>query len=115
MKFVIDRAKWRHAGNPHKGKNHLLNEQGYMCCLGFVELQLGLDTTDILNADMPADTGCENILTRHGTGCLLNNYFASKAMWINDMHSIDSPERERALTELFKKHGHEIVFEGEYE
>ena len=48
VKFTIDVNTWRFGGmrdckNKHgEGHTYLLNNEGYMCCLGQISLQLGL-------------------------------------------------------------------------
>lgn len=61
MKFVVDRSKWRCGGYAlstqcGKGSTRLLNQEGFMCCLGHCALQLGTTQSDILDKGMPHHT-----------------------------------------------------------
>jgi hypothetical protein len=54
--LTIDRSKWRRGGSMDyelRGPTRLLNEKGYMCCLGFDALACGLTPDDIRNAIDP--------------------------------------------------------------
>lgn len=119
MKFTVDRSKWRFGGGKHfdtKGETQLLNNRGYMCCLGFCMKQLGLDDNLIRDKAAPA-----NVMLKHNDfvscgpyGTIKNSSLSMEAMRINDNDNISGPERERRLIELFSEHGHEIEFVGEY-
>ena len=60
-KFIIDRSKWRCGGNLSdggtnlrgEGITYLLNNQGFMCCLGQVAKQCGVDEYDLLETEYP--------------------------------------------------------------
>ena len=45
MKLLIDRLRWARGGN--NGNAALLNEDGNMCCLGFLAIEMGLTRDDI--------------------------------------------------------------------
>ena len=56
MNFTIDRSKWRCGGDDGKGwgETQLLNEEGFMCCLGQCSLQSGLSEEEIYRLGEPA-------------------------------------------------------------
>lgn len=122
MKFTIDRSKWRCGGsNDYRTKRgegtvNLLNDKGFMCCLGFVEKQLGLNDSQILDMDFPKHTRVANILCEYSKHSFtyFNSSLASQAARINDDGFYTDAEREAKLIELFAQHGHEIEFTGEY-
>lgn len=122
MKFTVNRAKWRCGtnGKNRKGEGSvkLLNYQGYMCCLGFCSLQLGLNPKDIIDIPFPYQINHPNllgILNEVRFGDLMYTDLSAKAVQINDNLALTPEEREKRLSELFAEHGHEMVFEGEYE
>ena len=57
--FVIDRSKWRNGVNGINSKGQgitkLLNEEGYMCCLGMVCSQLNISDDKLLRKSHPID------------------------------------------------------------
>lgn len=56
MKLTIDRDKWARGGN--NGAAALLNDDGNMCCLGFLAIELGLSAAQIKNVgDFSDDFG----------------------------------------------------------
>lgn len=121
MKFTIDRSKWRCGGVDTGNKRgygpvSLLNKKGFMCCLGFVEKQLGLNDSQILDMDFPEHTRVPNILCEYSkySCAYFNSNLASRAACINDDGFYTDAEREAKLIELFAQHGHEIEFTGEY-
>ena len=56
-KITIDRSKWRRGGDTQEdaGETCLLNNEGFMCCLGFIALAEGFDEDEILCAGEPSD------------------------------------------------------------
>lgn len=126
MKFTIDRSRWI-SGRPESvppsenttgiGETSLLNEHGFMCCLGFVCRQLGSHSTDIYERGAPDYVNLEAqdllvpiLLDDKGNVTRLT----SSAVVINDDTGLTPAEREQQLIALFKEHGHEITFEGKY-
>lgn len=117
MEFTVDRSKWRCGGNgPNQngvGETQLLNDQGYMCCLGFVAKQLGAQQTDIYKVECPqyVPRFIGNILVDDdGMDSLLTN----RAMSINDFPSTSKEQKEQHLIQLFAEEGNSIKFIGEY-
>jgi hypothetical protein len=115
VNFTIDYAKWRCGGDgPNKlgdGRTALLNDKGFMCCLGQVSLQLGLTTRQIFGKYAPVNVMVENILCERLTsGVFASSALAGDAMKINDNTETTPAEKMAALKELFAEHGHEIEF-----
>jgi hypothetical protein len=111
MKFTIDAANWR-CWDRGKGSTILLNKEGYRCCLGFVENQLGIPDEELLDVCTPSGVDTpENILTKKSkhTG-LIDNDLTETAMYINDSSDYTYAGRMEALTKLFAEHGHELEF-----
>lgn len=116
----IDRAKWRTGSESKnttgKGDTQLLNDKGYMCCLGFYCNQTGIPKTKLL--DVPTPDGISIVgatldvplLTENG----VETKTCSKAMSINDKGNIAAQKREDMLKELFKDVGVKVVITGKY-
>ena len=121
MKFRIDRSKWRCGDESSKAKGlgptQLLNDQGFMCCLGHVELQLGLSEDQIKGKHYPQGTHIENILAEKnvcdGYAEHIDTELSKRAVKINDNNTYHIGDREQLLIELFKEYDHELEFYGE--
>lgn len=125
MDFVVDRSKWRcgSIGDNAKGlgnKTYLLNKEGFMCCLGHCELQLGRSKKIIFNKSLPSNifislsinNDNDPFVFKNRYGHVASSDLSHDAVAINDDYKLTTPERERKLKELFKKHGHTIKFIG---
>lgn len=138
--YIIDRATWRNGdcGNTAigQGDTALLNEEGFMCCLGQVMCQQGFDREhimdqgepyNVLDLDLiPEDSKlvCDVKENVHELVTAVepdegnkywefnNTKLAMDAININDR--IDTPlrKRETELRELFKKHNIILKFKG---
>ena len=116
MIFTIDRSQWVNATHGI-GLTQLYNTHGFCCCLGFVEQQLGISQSKLRGKLEPRYTDVLNILTcpdSIGIHRLSNSHLARQAMAINDMQNTTDLDREIELCSLFFRHGHEIIFTGEY-
>ena len=119
MQFIIDRSKWRCGRNGinqrGKGGILLLNEQGYMCCLGQISCQLNMKKKQILNKATPNHIGQYiSILTSKRDYGIVNSVLSKKAVLINDDPNLTDQERERKLSSLFSKWKHKLTFKGKY-
>jgi hypothetical protein len=128
IKVVIDRAKWRTGRNSENatgsGYTQLLNQEGYMCCLGFCCKAAGVESKDLLDVHTPerlsrvrkidiSNTGLTGP-SNFGSDNLVNSRLARDAMHIND-HSCSTPAlKEQQILEVFKNSNFEIEFTGEY-
>lgn len=121
MEFTIDRSKWRCGGDHSKqigeGNTRLLNEEGYMCCLGQCALQVGIPKDDIFNWGEPLEI--LNIIEENPFVILiegafttrqLNTELSKRAMAINDDVELNQTEREAGLQRIFQEYGHTINF-----
>jgi hypothetical protein len=129
IKVKIDRSKWRTGLNgasaSGRGDTCLLNDEGFMCCLGFCSLAAGVPESEILNQPLPNFIPIKNeIIIRgidslvyklEGLGC--TNYSSTElsfnAATINDSF-LDRATKEQQLLELFKDSEFDIEFIGEY-
>lgn len=123
MKFTIDRRKWRcgHEGQYQRGRGDtaMLNEEGFMCCLGHCALQIDpeMPSDDLLGIAEPAELDDElmplsELSDDNGWTC--NTELSDLAIEINDNDSFDDATREAKLAALFAEHGHQIEFTNEY-
>jgi hypothetical protein len=132
IKVVIDRAKWRTGQNGFnatgKGKTMLLNQEGYMCCLGFCCKAAGVKSEDLLDVLTPERLSSARKIDISNTGLTVpsissisnksipvNSRLAREAIHIND-HSCSTPAlKEQQILEVFKDSNFEIEFTGEYQ
>lgn len=110
-KLVIDRSTW--------GKDKLLNNDGTMCCLGFLALECGAapdeielcpDIESVPNIDWPA-AFISVVDLEWATDHLTNSELAVEAMDINDAGP-NSIIKEKRLIKIFKKAGITLSFKG---
>ena len=129
-KFVIDRAIWRCGGTgPYStgdevdSPTYLRNAQGKQCCLGSVCRQLGVPPYAIVDVSRPltlidvyrdALVADGLLLKREPDHGYISSTLALAAVKINDDECTDAKEKEALLTALFKEHGAELTFTGEY-
>ncbi len=132
--YVLDISKWRCGGDvlgDHKlglGSTQMLNEEGYMCCLGQCAAQQGVPESILLNCADPSDISrclqkakkkivydqnmihpmrCPPTLTK-GKVYYKNSSFANDAMRINDHPKLTTKMRVEKLQALFEKHGFKL-------
>jgi hypothetical protein len=129
IKVTIDRSKWRtglyNISASGHGHTYLLNDEGFMCCLGFCSLAAGVPESEILNQPLPNFIPFKNeiiirgidslVYTVEGIGCTKyhSTELSAKASKINDS-SLDRATKEEQLLELFKDTDFDIEFIGEY-
>lgn len=124
--LIIDRAKWRIGGEGiHKtgeGNTALLNDEGFMCCLGFRCEQMGIPKKDLLGAVTPDSLSelydipdlIEKVGSYDGYDAYDDTPFTQEAVNINDNTDLSPEEREKAITKHFKKIGVIVEFKGRY-
>lgn len=116
MKYTIDRKTWRRGGEQYTlvthGETMLLNDLGYMCCLGQCMLQDGIVKDKLLNVGDPADAHINSkfVHKSQSLSFYLNTPLAKDAMMINDDDKLQDVEREEKLINLFKDNDLEIEF-----
>lgn len=127
--FTIDRSKWRCGGNIEprgKGPTQMLNQEGYMCCLGQIGRQLGCPDDQMLEYGVPCECGAyfeyedewgdwhdEWKFPPEWKG-ILDGKFVSEAIAINDSEEPTDTQRERSLERLAEQYGLRIDFIGDY-
>ena len=121
-KLVLDYDKWicgqgfvqeAIVGNfQGEGDTALLNEEGYMCCLGQFYEQVGVDKDKLLGEGTPDDLDydVEALTYRDEVNILYNSQLASDAITINDNVKTTIQEKVIFLRELFADTGFEIEF-----
>ena len=122
-KYIIDRSRWRWGGpyyDEKRGYTRLLNQEGFMCCLGFLAKQCGCSAQRILNVPVPRKINWKvagldrkalsDLLTPDGA----HSEFSSIAIDINDAVDLSKEDREDRLIGLGKNHGIELEFISEY-
>lgn len=121
MKFTVKLSRWRTGDvgpeRTGKGKTRLLNDEGFMCCLGFACLSQNMNKKDIKNIPVPIEvsttinksiqglTTCKGPLKKYSS-----TVFTHKAIKINDDSRTTVKEKIILLTKLCKRHGHQIRF-----
>ena len=115
MRLTIQRSRWLR-GHPY---SYLLNDEGDMCCLGFLCKDKGIRDKDILNmpgpwmllALRPQLSDILSGLAFRDDDVRMNTTFSEDAIEINDDIDLSEENRESQLIDLFKEKGIELVFE----
>ena len=121
-KLTINRKRWLRG----QKDSVLRNEEGLMCCLGFYCLLKKFKISDIFNRSAPEEvlkrTRVDVINKTTKLGRLLidndneegkiinNNEVCNDLMICNDNTDISDKQRERRITQLFKKINVEVKF-----
>lgn len=117
MEFTIYRSKWRCGGDFGEenlkglGQTMLLNDDGYMCCLGQIGLQIGYTESQIVCKAEPSEirwTDSNILLDEVG----LQTKLTTDAIDINDNPSTTIREKEKLLKERFQAEGIKLKFIG---
>ena len=123
---VVDRSAWVCGGSSELlaealGPSGLLNEKGFMCCLGHVCHNSGFGKDQLLDRGFPSELlnkgdfldipGLAYIDTWN---CGTDSDFVETAVDINDSTTLSPKEREKELKALFKEHGMKLKFVGKY-
>lgn len=119
--FTIDCNTWR-CGDDGKyklgeGNTALLNDKGFMCCLGQVALQLDVHEADLLGKGEPdqLDIDIELLTIRYNSdeeelSIIANSELSSDAMRINDSTESTVSQKMKELKELFNDKGYDLEF-----
>lgn len=116
MKFIIDYSKWRAGGAGRyqigEGETQLLNDEGFMCCLGQVTLQIcpEMKKEDILGYCTPAGQLKQIKYLTNNFGSVCNSRLTRDAMEINDEADLETKKRIERLSGLFIMNGHALEF-----
>jgi hypothetical protein len=125
--FVIDRSKWRCGGDTNDnataglGETALLNNEGFMCCLGHIARQLKWPKDLLLDEGYPACAASQLggkkvnksiLISKDVDGEYDDSEFTTGAVKINDDGKTSVKEKEKLIKALGKKHGLNIKFVG---
>lgn len=116
--LILDYNTWRSGGNPGednavgKGSTMLLNEEGYMCCLGqwIPQLNPEVQNNDLLDEGEPCNitTEIELLSITNFDGDIVNTEFSDNAIAINDNTVTTPKEKINGLRVLLSKQGYEL-------
>ena len=118
--LILDYSKWRCGGSSGihsvgKGDTALLNKQGYMCCLGQWESQLGLEAKLLLGIGEPSEIpgacdpyGLFSYVFHSREREIRNTKLSEDAIFINDNDETTPDEKIKQLTELLAQHNIEL-------
>lgn len=115
--LILDYNTWRcGAEGPNKlgeGTTALLNDEGYMCCLGQFSKQLNPEVEDriILGHGVPSniDIEIQGLTFSNQVGMIINTALTTEAININDNPESTPREKIERLTALFYRHGYSIT------
>lgn len=116
-KLTLDYSKWRCGEDGDNalgtGKTKLLNEDGFMCCLGIWSLQLGAPEGDLLQKDDPSELKMLiPLFAEDGRlkfrGCRWTTHLSTECMSINDDKDTTPEEKIEQLGELLREEGIEL-------
>lgn len=118
--FVIDADKWicgwptanyQDSGTLGSGTTSMLNDRGYMCCLGQCMSQIGFDVSGGRADPQQVLKHSSNKKFNPFTNAKgKNSTLSSDAIAINDATTTSVVKKVEQLRELFKKHGLKIRF-----
>ena len=120
-KVVIDRSKWLNAYTRYTlGPSFLLDQNGNMCCLGFVCVASGVPKEDLISKLTPlyiktAPLALSDASVAKDIRGAKYTQLAKQAIEYNDESSLSKSGREKALRQIFAAEGtYELEFVGEY-
>lgn len=121
--LIINRSKWRTGSyskhSTGRGYTALLNEMGYMCCLGFRCHQMGIPKRKLLGVcnpkELSEDWSIPDLIQKIWNNQYDDSEFTSIAMSINDNEILSREERETHIIDHFKTIGVTVEFKGKYE
>lgn len=111
MKFTIHRSKWlRGEGG---AKSRLLRpEDGKMCCVGQICLQLGVPEEKIRDQGSVYSAGVGDVFIKAGfpDGNVRSDPVLQPLYAINDYEGMHPTDREKKLIDAVSEMGHELAF-----
>lgn len=118
MTYRVDRQRWFRGQGAGESALMRHQEDGKMCCMGFVCLAHGYEQEDILHKDYTADLDDDGLKLpewmRGGDGvsgvCDEFERSICRVYQANDDERIGDESREHILKEVFAAHGDEIEF-----
>ena len=121
MNYILDYSTWRCGGDVDghlgEGQTALLNEEGYMCCLGQFALQIeGVEEKNILNEGEPGELGKQydpvfvkkEEVEYDDEYEYSNTELADELIKINDAHETTPRYKINEIKKALKKQGHEL-------
>lgn len=113
--FTVDLEKW--ARGCENGESQLLNEDGFMCCLGFLGLACGLTPDEMREISTPPEVGRMKLFPQeliqehclHADEVETSDY-CDVLMNINDNNLTTDQQKMERLKEKFAETGIEIKF-----
>lgn len=121
--FTINRENWATGSNGYSCDNHLLNEDGTMCCLGFFCNRVArIKKENLLNVYDPQSLNKDFLNKKSLSGLVKiyeyrkneNTSICDSLMTVNDSKEIGLKEREKEVSRLFKELGYKVNFIGKY-
>lgn len=121
--YVLDVSKWRCGDTSVKalgeGTTHMLNHEGYSCCLGQFALQQGVPSERLLGVADPEDVArglCNQIyddafVSEYDSlyNRMLATELANDLIRINDSHSTSYQEKIVSIRAKLEEHGHSLT------
>lgn len=117
--LTLDYSKWRAGGTSvfsskeneiGQGDTRLLNESGFMCCLGQFALQCDFSVEEIIRKNGPCDLRKEMpLFNQSGEYGFVNTSLACKCIGINDDRTTTYKQKIFSLHRLLKEHGIELI------
>ena len=109
--LVLDYDKWRSGNHSDSqvgvGPVRMLNNEGFMCCLGQFSQQAGVCDQINHNAPSPHQDHVAEFIDKRGA-CIPLSILATKAIDIND-GELPAIKKGRKLQELFKEYGFTVT------
>lgn len=115
--LTLDVSKWRcgitafdKENRTGEGTTYLLNDYGYMCCLGQFALQFGASKEELLHNSYPTSLSRNYPLISKKTkgGYIIETRFSDNAIHINDNESTTVKTKIKQLKSLCKEHGYKL-------
>ena len=117
MEYILDVAKWRCGGDfdePNhlgEGPTYMLNDEGYMCCLGQFAKQAGVEDIELTERGTPGavSRGLGKVydplfIDKHYT----NQAIVEKLIHVNDDPLIYPTQKIQMIRELLEEEGHTL-------
>lgn len=113
--LILDYSKWR-CGNfgwnqLGRGETYLLNNEGFMCCLGQFCQQLGISIEALLNNAEPEEV-CnaeyDLFVYKDESRGICNTFFTRKLIGINDDRATTPEQKIHSIKSLLAEEGIEL-------
>ena len=112
MELEIIRSRWARGGI--NGSSMMRNNDGNMCCLGFLAMRCGYEASDLEGRPSPSsvigESGRGNMFPEWITlGYISTSAVGLRLMQINDRWA-DDASREDEITRIMGEHGVTVTF-----